>query len=368
MIIGVDGNEANVDHRVGVSNYTHKLLSYFKKKANRDLQFTIFLREKPKSDMPKENRFFRYRVVWGKFLWSQVFLPLSLIKNNIDIFFSPAHYSPRFISIPYVVTIHDLSFFRYPEDFRKRDLLKLTLWTNYSVKRAKKIIAVSQATKKDILKIYKLADEKIKVIYNGFEKIKSKSGKWLRNIPKNYFLFVGTLQPRKNLATLINAFNLFQKNYPQFELIIAGKKGWLYESLFKQVSDLGLTDKVFFTDYISDKQLEFLYRNAFAFVLPSLYEGFGIPILEAMSFNCPVIASFSSSLPEIGGDACLYFNPLDENDLVKKMKILLENNQLRKELIKKGRQRVKQFSWKKCAQETLDLLIESAKENGDKKN
>lgn len=367
MIIGVDGNEANVDYRVGVSNYTYQLLLYFKKKANENLQFIVFLKEKNEPDMPKENKFFRYQIIPAKFLWSQIFLPLSLLKIKLDLFFSPAHYAPRFVKIPYVVTIHDLSFFRYPEDFRKRDLLKLIFWTNYSIKQAKKIIAVSQTTKKDIMKIYQIPEEKVKVIYNGYEKSRSRTGHWLSNIPKKYFLYVGTLQPRKNLSTLVNAFNFFQKKFPQFELVIAGKKGWLYDNLFKQVSDLGLTEKVFFTGYISNKQLEFLYRHAFAFVLPSLYEGFGIPILEAMSFNCPVISAYSSSLPEIGADACLYFNPLDEKDLAEKMELLLKNNQLRKDLIKKGKKRIKEFSWIKCAQETLALLIESAKKNGDQK-
>lgn len=363
MIIGVDGNEANVEYRVGVSNYTYQLLTYFKKQADKNLRFVVFLKDKPKFEMPKEGRNFYYHVVWGKFFWSQFFLPLSLMKEKIDIFFSPAHYAPRFINTPYILTIHDLSFFRYPEDFRKRDLIKLIFWSRYSIKNAKKIIAVSKTTKKDILKIYQLPEEKVTVIYNGFEKTKLKSSRLLRNIPKNYFLYVGTLQPRKNLSTLINAFNQFQKKHPRFELVIAGKKGWLYENLFKQVFDLGLTEKVFFTDYVSDKQLEFLYSNAFAFVMPSLYEGFGIPILEAMSFACPVISSYTASLPEVGGDACLYFNPLDEKDLLEKMEILLVDKKLRNELIKKGKERIKEFSWKKCAQKTLNLLIKTVNKN-----
>ncbi len=258
------------------------------------------------------------------------------------------------------MTIHDLSFYRYPEDFRKIDLFKLINGTNYSIKKATRIIAVSQATKNDILKIYHLPQEKVAVIYNGFEKPKLKWGKTLRKVPKNYFLYVGTLQPRKNIITLIRAFYEIQKKYDDFELIIAGKKGWMYESLFQEVLNLGLSRKVFFTDYVTDKQLIFLYRHAYAFIMPSLYEGFGIPILEAMSYGCPVISSYTSSLPEVGGDACLYFNPLDVNDLIKKIEQLINDKKLRNDLIKKGEKRIKFFSWERCAKETFNLLLDIA--------
>ncbi len=382
MIIGVDGNEANVKTKVGVSIYTLKLLNYFKKHSKKDLQFKVFLRQPPLNDLPSSNSYFKYEVILGKFLWSQIFLPLGLyLKKNIDVFFSPAHYIPRFCPIPTVVTIHDLSFLFYPDDFLKIDLIKLRHWTNYSVNKAKKIIAVSKTTKKDIIKCYQIPDEKIEVIYNGYEKnIKNqmlarnvsheyKAGELnFKNLYKKlkiekikYLLYVGTLQPRKNLLTLINAFQLFKKSNKEFKLVIVGKKGWLYKDIFQKVKDLGLKEEIIFTGYLDDQQLIFLYQNAFCFVMPSFYEGFGIPILEAMSFGSPVISSFSSSLPEVGGDACLYFDPKNVNDLVKKINLLKENENLRKELIKKGKDRVKLFSWEKCANQTLEVIKTLAK-------
>jgi len=141
-------------------------------------------------------------------------------------------------------------------------------------------------------------------------------------------------------------------------LIIAGKKGWLYQKIFEEVENLGIEDKVFFTDYVTDHQLVYLYQNAFCLVIPSFYEGFGLPVLEAMSFNCPVLASFSSSLPEVGGEACLYFNPEDINDLTEKLIKLNNDLLLRKKLIKNGKERIKLFSWDKCGQETLQILKE----------
>jgi glycosyltransferase involved in cell wall biosynthesis len=359
MVIGVDGNEANVEKRVGVSVYALNLLKYFGKKSNENVRFKVYLRTKPREDMPKENKYFKYEVVAGTFLWSQIFLPFRLFtKKDIDVFFSPAHYLPRFCPVPTVVTVHDLSYLFFPGDFLKKDLYKLRMWTKYSVESASRIIAVSETTKRDIVKSYKILPQKIKTVYNGYEKrhLLSESKLKLMDSNHQYILYVGTLQPRKNIDTLIKAFYKFTNLYPNFKLVIAGKKGWLYEKIFDLVTDLGLEDDVYFTDYISDNQLIFLYKNAFCFVMPSLYEGFGIPPLEAMSFGCPVISSKTSSLPEISGDAALYFNPKDSFDLVEKLKKLKENPELRKSMIKKGAARIKQFSWENCADTTLSLI------------
>jgi len=364
MIIGVDANEANVKKRVGVSFYTYNLLWHFSKHANTNTQFKIFLKNKPSPDLPKENKFFSYELVAGKFLWSQIFLPLRLLKKRgINVFFSPAHYGPRFLKIPLVVTIHDLSYIFYPNEFLKKDLLQLTNWTKYSVKKAKKIIAVSNSTKKDLVNVYNLPEDKIEVVYNGYEKfnrVKSSNFKG-KQISKPYILYVGTLQPRKNISILLQAYYKFNQIYPEYELVIAGKKGWMYKQIFEKAADLGLEDKVFFTDYITDFQLCYLYKNALCLVMPSLYEGFGIPLLEAMSFDCPVLSSFASSLPEIGGEACFYFDPNNVNELVEKMLKLKNSPEYRKELIKKGRERVKHFSWQKCAKQTLSIIKAAAK-------
>lgn len=359
MIIGIDGNEANVEKKVGVSVYTFELLRYFKKNASADIKFIIYLKSNPRDELPKPDLNFNYKAVKG-FLWSQVFLPLNLyLQKEIDLFFSPAHYTPRFCPVPTVVTIHDLSYFYYPQEFLKKDFYQLKNWTKYSVKKAQKIIAVSKTTKKDLINFYHLSDEKIEVIYNGCNK-KTSSRKLktesIIRIPKPYLLYVGTLQPRKNLITLISAFNLLLKERPEYYLILAGKKGWLWQEIFAKVEELNLSDKVIFMGYLTDEKIVYLYKNASIFILPSFYEGFGIPILEAMNSNCPVIASNAPSLPEIGGDACLYFDPKNPEELKAKIVELLTNQVLRDGLIKKGQNRVKLFSWEKCGQETLKVL------------
>lgn len=363
ITVGIDGNEANVNNKVGVSVYTQNLLNFYQKKSNKNLRFNVYLRNDPIKTMPKSNKFFSYQIVKGSFLWSQIFLPLKLLfdKKN-DVFFSPAHYSPRLSIIPKVVTIHDLSFQYYPNDFLKKDLYKLKKWTHYSIKKSKKIIAVSQSTKNDIIKFYGVSENKITVIYNGFEKKISKKKidyKLINKLQKQPFiLYVGTIQPRKNIPTLLDSFSEFLKENSNFKLVIAGKKGWLYENIFNKVKSLKLGRKVSFTNFVSDATLQKLYKNAFCLVLPSFYEGFGIPILEAMNEGCPVISSDKSSLPEIGGDAALYFNPKDSDQLVSQLTNLKNHTDLRNTLIANGKQRVKLFSWQKCAAETLKLLKE----------
>ncbi len=362
--IGIDGNEANVEKRVGVSVYALNILKYFSKVANQEIQFNVYLKNPPLNDLPEENKYFKYCSINGKFLWSQIYLPIHLYFNkNIDVYFSPAHYLPRFCPIPQVVTIHDLAYLYYPEDFTKKDLWQLKNWTKFAINKAKSIIAVSKTTKKDIIKNYKIEESKISVIYNGFEK--SFKNSEIKNLDlnknsklkiKNFILFAGTIQPRKNIETLIDAFDKFVQTNHDFKLVIAGKKGWLYENIFEKVKVMNLENKVIFTDHVSDPELIWLYKNAFCLVLPSLYEGFGIPVLEAMNFDCPVVTSFSSSLPEIGGDASLYFNPKNPDDLLEKLKSLKENKELRKELIAKGRQRIKDFSWEKCGEQTLKII------------
>lgn len=358
MIIGVDGNEANVEHKVGVSVYTFELLHYFKKHASKEVSFIIYLRFKPLEEMPTENDYFVYKIIKGSFMWSQIFFPFYLFTHKKpSVLFCPAHYTPRFSSVKTVVAVHDLAYYYFPDEFLKKDLFQLKNWTKYSIDKSKKVIAVSKTTKKDILRFYETPESKIDVIYNGFRHEKHDSKFQSSNQKtRDYFLYVGTIQPRKNISLLIEAFSLFLREYPDYDLYIVGKKGWLYDSVFQKVKELGIEEHVIFTGYVDDKTLDYYYRNALCFVFPSLYEGFGIPILEAMDRNCPVISSFSSSLPEVGGEACLYFDPKNPKGIVDDMKEILLNDSLRKDLVKKGRDRVQLFSWELCGEQTLQLL------------
>lgn len=365
MSIGIDGNEANVKERVGVSEYAFELLREFS-----SAKFIVYLKDKPRNELPQESKNWHYRVIGPRRLWTQIGLPLDLYfhRPRPDVFFTPTHYAPRFSPVPTVISIMDLSYIHFPEMFKKLDLYQLQSWTAYSVNKAKKVLTISRASKNDIIKVYKVPPEKVAVTYPGIKEVSSSKYKILSmdkfkkkyGISGEYILFVGTLQPRKNLVRLIEAFAKLSS--PTLSLVIVGKKGWLYEEILEAPKKFGVEDRVKFLDFVLDEDLSVLYQNALCFVLPSLYEGFGLPVLEAMSNGCPVIISNVSSLPEAGGEAALYVDPQNVDDIKEKLKLIIEDQKLRKKLIEKGYKQVKKFSWEKTAKETLRVLEEVANE------
>lgn len=365
--IGIDGNDANVMKKVGVSVYTWELLTRFHEQANEQIRFTIYLRTKPNEDMPKANKFWEYQVVQGPFLWSRIWLPLYLYTHEApSVFFAPAHYSPRFLPCPLVVTIHDLAYFYFPDEFLKKDLFKLTNWTKESVHKSAAIIAVSESTKQDINTWYGTPLDKIQRIYNGFSQYQG------TNIPDSYkkyeleknkyLLYVGTIQPRKNAMAILHALRALRTQFPDLKLALVGRRGWLFEGILKTIRELGLSDRVKELGYVPNEDLPDLYKNAACFVLPSFYEGFGIPVLEALSQGAAVVTSSNSSLAEVGGDACLYVDPNDTMQLAAAIERILTDPELKTDLQKKGREQSKKFSWNTCAAETLKVLTTIAYE------
>lgn len=371
MIIGIDGNEANIERRVGIGEYAYELLRQFAKLRIKNLEFRIYLKSEPLKDMPVEGENWEYRVIKPGKLWTQWRLPLDLYLHNPkpDVFFSPSHYAPRFSPVSSVISVMDLSYLFFPQLFNAADLHQLQSWTAYSARQAKKILTISNSSKNDIIKEYNIAPGDVVVTYPGIKGTNSLSPSIykmnnLRNkydLSENYILFVGTLQPRKNIQRLIEAFAqvITDKKSPKnLQLIIVGKKGWLFEDILNTPSKLGIENSVRFLDQVDNDELDVLYKNALCFVLPSLYEGFGLPVLEAMQNGCPVIVSDVSSLPEAGGDACLYVDPENTEDIKEKILDLINDQKLRKELIEKGKKQIEKFSWEKTAKETLKVLTE----------
>lgn len=385
MLVGVDGNEANISNRVGSGQYGFELIHQFAK-IKTEHNFLVYLKNNPIADLPKESSNLKYLVLGPKKFWTQLALPVKLFfqKPRPDVFFTPTHYAPRFSPVPLVVTVFDLSFIHYPEMFRKQDRYQLRSWTEYSVKKAAKIITISKSSKEDIAKYYKVAKDKTVVTYPGVgenftpqpkEKIESVKRKY--KIKEDYILYVGTIQPRKNLIRLIEAFNSLihnsgwrpslsafaksdlasQRSIQNFQLVIAGKKGWLYGEIFEKVKELKLENKVIFTDFIPTEDLPALYSGAKVFVNVSLWEGFGIPVLEAIACGIPVVVSNTSSLPEVVGEAGLLVNPANVGDIALVLaRVLNMPRQEYENLKKKSVQQAKKFSWEKCAGETLTVL------------
>ena len=259
----------------------------------------------------------------------------------------------------------------------KKGFISVKTLGRYSIGKAKKIITISKASKNDIIKAYGVSEDKVVVVCPGIKseiqnsksetntKLKMQNSKSLKEkfgIDKEFILFVGTLQPRKNIGKLIEAFSRLKTQdlrlKTDLELIIVGKKGWMYEDILNAPKKFGIADRVKFLDSVTDEDLPSFYKNAICFVLPSLYEGFGLPILEAMKYGCPVITSNVSSLPEAGGDAAVYFNPESVEDIAEKIEKVISSEKLRQEMVKKGYEQVKKFSWEKTARETLKVLQE----------
>ena len=365
MLIAVDGFEGSAKNPVGVGRFEVELL---KEMAAVDEQnsYRIYTPFAPNDEMPKQTGTWKYKTPPVHKLWSQMTLPTMLFfdQPKPDVFFAPVHYAPRYCPSPYVVGIMDLSFLFYPELFRKADLYKLTNWTKYSVLGAKAVIAISNSTKNDILKAYQIEPDRVHVVYPG---IRNEPKKIMENdtvlskydIKGEYILYVGTLQPRKNIERLIEAFKILKKDLPTLKLVIVGKKGWLYDSIFEKVKLENLADSVIFTGYVSEEELATLYHKALCFCLVSLYEGFGFPVLEAMREGVPVVASNTSSLPELVEKAGVLVNPEDTKDIVRGIKsILIMNTKERKSLIEKGYEQVKKFTWEKAAKQTIQILEE----------
>ena len=384
-LICIDGNEANVSMQVGVSVYTHNMLHEFKKRSSSEVRFCVYLRSAPLFHMPRESNYFRYKIVWGPRGWNRVFLPMRLMYDyakqcirkvlffpsiSFHAFFAPAHYAPPWLppGCRLVVTIHDLAFLFFPREFLKKDLYKLTEWTSQSVYRASDIITVSENTRQDVLKHYKVDSKSVHTVLNGYRfhkittpEVPSKhfiiDGKKYPLVTREYVLYVGTLQPRKNIKTLLYAFALFHKEQPQQRLVIAGKKGWMYNEIFETAKKLHIEHVVHFMGYVSEVDRNKLYSHALCFVLPSLYEGFGIPLLEAFAASCPVLSSNSSSLPEVGGGAPLYFKPDSVQELLDKLRLVEKDFKLTYSMVERGLAQAQKFSWETCAEDTLELLL-----------
>lgn len=372
--IAIDGNEANVLQRVGSNAYAYELLCELERvlNARKDVNVVVLLSAPANDQMPKEHKGWVYRVVGPAPMWTQFALPIYLFlhQKEFDVFYTPGHYAPRVSSVPYISSVMDLAFLYFPKQFRRKDLVQLKEWTGYSVKHAQKVIAISEFTKKDVMKSYHLPDQKVVVAYPGIDatnlpqhKEKEKQHilrKW--QIRQPYVLYVGTLQPRKNLLQLIEAF---EKLKSPMQLVIAGKTGWLAQPIMDRVNASPVKKKIIMTGYVSETEKQVLLQNAVATVLIGLYEGFGIPPLEAMAYGSIPIVSETTSLPEVVGDAGILVNPESSDELAAAMmEVFHFSAKDRAKFLKKGRIQVKKFSWQKSAEivlETIEKIVQKGR-------
>lgn len=372
MILAIDGYEANAGHRVGVGRYAAELLTAMytrlgKRKGGFE-KVRVYLPRPRKPHMPKQSACWTYEERSPKVFWTFWALPKALRtdKPKADAVFSPTHYIPRFTKIPKVMAIMDLSYLSYPELFRKQDLYKLEHWTAYSARHAKAIITISEFSKNAIIKAYRVPKSRVIVAYPALPKVlpgKTSMNARPKGITGEYILSVGTLQPRKNYERLIEAFAALKKK--DIALCIAGKKGWLYDDILSAPARYGVEDRVKFLDFVKDSELPSLYAHAVCFALPSLYEGFGFPVLEAMSYGTQVVVSDTTSLPEIAGEAGIYVDPERTESITRGLEKAVKEygTERAKKRIAKGRARAKEFTWDKAAAQVLEVIENVAGEN-----
>lgn len=360
MLISIDGNEANVSQRVGIGQYAYHILVnlYHLDEQNR---YLVYLKSPPLPDLPTPKPNWSYQVFGPQKLWTKLALPLKLlIPPKPDLFYSPGHYLPTFAPCPLVPTIHDLGYLQFPDQFTSKDFYQLKNWTETSLKKAKHIIAVSEFTKSEINLIYHIPLQNITIVPNGVGDIPKTSAKILSEfkIPSKYFLYLGTLKPNKNIPFLIRSFSVFLKKFSSpASLVIAGKKGWLYHEIFRTVVEENLQSNVIFTDFINESEKWALYQHAVCTVLPSTYEGFGIPALESMKCGTPVIVSQIPSFKEVVGSAGLFINPTNINDLVNKLAQITKPT-IRQKYSLLGLKQASKFTWESS---TLSLISVFAK-------
>ena len=300
---------------------------------------------------------------WWARIWHRLHLPVRVewITGPVDLFHGPDFTLPPLrAGTKAIVTVHDLSYLRLPFCFKPALLDYLVTNVPRAVHRANWVLADSESTRRDAIELLKVPEDKVGVLYPGVEsrfrpildvqaraRVRTKY-----DLPKRFILSVGTVQPRKNYERLVQAFSRLQ--VPGLSLVIVGGKGWLYEKLFQRVNELSLQDRVMFTGYVDDIDLPVVYNLAEVFVFPSLYEGFGIPPLEAMSCGIPVVAANNSSLPEAVGHAGLLVNAEDVEALAHALSRILDDSTLRQALIGQGLLHAKQFTWERAAHTLLD--------------
>ncbi len=365
--------------RAGVGHYTHALVHALVPLTKKDQLVLFFDHRMPHNDMMK-NLAAQSHVKIVRFPFSQYkrYLPFgyshivvaeTLRTHHLDVFHSPAYIIPYQYRKPSVITIHDLAIYRHPEWFPPKQKFSTSFLVPSSVKRASKIIAVSRATSKMVQDSFGVASRDIAVIYEGMPKArplsKAKRQQTLNtfSIHQRFFFYIGTIEPRKNLESLVKAFDQFLESHPRhrdIQLVLAGNKGWKHDRIFRSIARARWSMNIRYLGYISAEEKTALMQSCMAFTFPSLWEGFGLPVLEAAAMGVPVLTSKVSSLPEVAGDGALYVNPRSIPSIQRGLSTLASDGRKRISLGKKGKEHAKQFSWERCAKETYGIYRQIA--------
>lgn len=356
MRIAVDASRTTRAQRTGTENYALNLLRAL---LASDLvnQYTFYFRDTPDTQLFPIHQNMNARIIPFKRMWTHVRLAAALWRTHPDLTFVPAHTLPFAFPGRSVVTVHDLGYIYFPQAHTATGRRYLDWTTRYSARRAAAILADSEATKRDLVANYHTDPRKIHVVYPGVEGLTRAPANEIARVrakyhlPERYLLFLGTLQPRKNITRLVLAYRAWREAHPadaNIALVLAGRRGWLT----LQIEAEGVIE----TGFIADADVAALYSGALALVFPSLYEGFGFPVIEAMRCGTPVLTSNTSSLPELSGDAALLVDPLDVAQIAEGIACLVTDIGMRERFIANGYAQAARFTWSAAAARTLQIF------------
>lgn len=355
MRIAIDASRCTVTRVTGTEQYAIQLIRALIRREHPH-QITLYFRDEPAPDLFPHSPQVAYRVIPFRRAWTHLRFAAELWHDRPDVTFVPAHTLPILFPGWAVVTVHDLGYRWFPQAHSLGQRLYLNWTTRYSARRASIVLADSQATAADLNRFYGTPPERLRVVYPGVDAptLSDTQAAWQKyGLERPYFLFIGTLQPRKNIARLVEAYRLWRARHPEqrIDLVLAGKPGWLYDPAWVEGAE-----GVRVIGYIDEADKGALYAGALALVFPSLYEGFGFPVLEAMHSGTPVIASRTSSLPELVGEAGLLVDPLDAGSISEAMSQISEDSALRARLAEMGYAQAKHFTWEQAAEQVMAAL------------
>jgi glycosyltransferase involved in cell wall biosynthesis len=294
--------------------------------------------------------------------WDQIAVARVAKKENMDLIYNPKLSIPIMASCKTIFVMHGAEQFAVPHAFRWYDRIYTAVAMRMYFKSASAVIMMTHQGVKDIVKFIGADPRKIHIIYEScsehcrpLEEEALNSIRKKYDLPEHFILFLGGINPIKNFGNVLRAYQVVQREYPH-KLVVVGFLRWKYSKDFKLIDQLGLRKKIIFTGFIPDEDIPAFYNLAEVLVFPSLYEGFGMPVLEAMSCECPVVTSKTGCSPEVAGDAAVLVDPYDKNDIIRGIKKVLDDSYLREQMIWRGVQRSREFGWKKCAKQTLDLF------------
>ncbi|KKU55660.1 MAG: hypothetical protein UX75_C0003G0004 [Candidatus Moranbacteria bacterium GW2011_GWE2_47_10] len=364
MKIGIDGSRAFIKRRTGIEEYSYQVIKHLRPWLKED-EVSLYVRHNQEVDFDLPDNW-KVKKLWLPYFSSQLRFSLELLLHSCDAFFVPAHTVPPIHPKNTTVVVHGLEYEFHPKAYSRWARFYMRTVIKNSCKWASRVVCVSENTKRDVMRLYGTSQEKIRVIYEGY------SGKTaghseagiLGHVEKEkcdigapYFLFIGRIEERKNVKGIVEAFDIVKEKYGvAHKLVLAGKPGYGYGEIKERIGISKFKNDIVEMGYVSDEEKWEILRCADVFVFPTFYEGFGLPILEAQNAFVPVVTSKVSSVPEVAGDAALYADPKDHRSIAENMYVLISNRNAKEDIVRRGFENVKRFSWADCAKEIAGVL------------